>query len=141
MKEVYWIDYYKSYNTKHGLNMSIGGDHGNRKYKTKEEAKAALKKQRERYNTHKEIRERLRKYYNTHIDEIKEYHKERRRKRGILSWKGKFEKRYNLSRPLTSEEWNTWITDKSISGCHSKKYAIKYLKSLINITFTIPTKK
>lgn len=123
-REIYWINYYRSYGAKHGLNMSMGGDCGCRKYRTKEEAEVAKKQ-----------------WYIDHKEESRQYDTQYRRQKGMLSWKERFEKRYNLSRPLTDDEWNIWITDKSISGSHDKFYVIKYLKSLPNLTFTIPPKK
>lgn len=223
-REMHWIAFYRSFGSDHGLNMSIGGDNGRRKYKTREEREAARKQWYTQYNRqyyrdnkekrHPYYRQYHTQYYQNNKSKIKEYSKKYRydnieyckqydtryrrqkgiiskkekfeirhnlnrpltdrewdiwcntkykfkryvikflkslpnitfttpskKQKGILSCKEKFEKRYNLSRPLTSEEWNTWITDKSISGCHSKKYAIKYLKILPNITFTIPPKK
>lgn len=188
-REMFYIEQFNAYNTKHGLNMSIGGDCGWRKYRTKEEAEAAaLEKCKQWYENNKEYFKQYciqycktherkfkqyhnqynKQYYNTHIQEIKEhnkqyyydnkeyckqyfkqyyldniernkeYHKERRRKRGILSKKEKFEKRYSLSRSLTDEEWHIWRTDKSVSGNKDKPYAIKYLKTLPNLTFVVP---
>ena len=183
-REMYWISYYSSYNTKHGLNLSIGGDCGSRKYKTKEEVKAAALEHFKQYRkTHKEdlkeyyrqryidnkkelkvkskqyyqdnkkyfrqryqynkdkIKEHFRQYYQDNKKEFKVKSKEYRRNRGILSQserrKLKFEIRYKLSRPLTNEEWNIWRTNKSISGCQSKPYAIKFLKTLSDLTFVI----
>ena len=61
-------------------------------------------------------------------------------KKGVLphsQWfKLQFEKRYKLSRSLTDGEWNIWTNTKH----HSKFYAIKFLNTLSNITFTIPQK-
>lgn len=179
-REMYWIDCYKSYNTNHGLNMSIGGECGSRKYRTVEEAEAAaLEKRKEYYKVHKKelkeyfkqyakkyyqnnnnvFREKRRNWYENNKGRLKQYNrqyhennrekilikqKEYSRQKGILShserFKLQFEKRYNCSRPLTNGEWDTWRTDKSISGSHNKCYAIKFLKSLPNITFTIPSK-
>lgn len=152
-KEIYWIDCYKSYNTKHGLNMNLGGD-SNRKFKTREEAEVVKKKYHKRWRqTHKEHlkhqyyknREKIREKSKKRYVDNKEKFKECRRKRGILSQSGRhktqFEKRYNLSRSLTDGEWNIWITDKPISGNKDKKYAIKFLQFLPNITFTIPPSK
>lgn len=168
-REMYWIAYYNSFNTNHGLNMGIGGD-SNRHFKTIEEAEAAaLEKRREYYNNNIEkLREYSKQYRQDNEEKIKKYNKEYhiknkekilsyvkqyqqqhreeiRRKRGMLSrferYKLRFEKRYNCSRPLTSEEWNIWRIDKSVSGNYSKEYAIKYLQSLPNLTFTIPLKK
>lgn len=183
-KEIYWIGYYRSYDTKHGLNMSIGGDSGHRKYKTREEAEVTRKeKHKEYYKVHKkEISEYYKQYYNNNIEKLKEYSKQwhvnnkdkikqyykkyhqdnkecirqqyrqwcrdnedyfnqyakhYRRQKGILSKKERFEKRYNLSRPLTNREWDIWRNTKN----HQQPYAIKFLKSLPNLTFTVPSKK
>lgn len=224
-REMYWIDYYRTFNTNHGLNMSVGGDSGHRKYRTRKEAEvAALEKRKEYYKVHKkEISEYHKQYYDDNIeklkvkskqwhinnkdyfkqyskthekelkvkskqyyddnkeklreyskqwhinnkDEIKQYYKQYhqdnkerirqqyrqwyqenndkilakrkhyRRQKGILSCKEKFEKRYNLSRPLTNKEWDTWCNTKN----KGKPYAIKFLQSLPNLTFTIPPKK
>lgn len=194
-REMYWIEYYSSYNTKYGLNMSIGGDCGCRKYVTREEAEAAtLKKRKEYYKVHKEeLREYSKQWYDEHKKEIhfngrcyykknrkrlilytknyteehieqrkiyckkwysnnrEKFIEERRRNRKINQKKYKenkkqnrlkynklrFEKRYNLSRSLTDKEYNIWQSGKG-RGVY---YAIKYLKSLPNITFTIPSKK
>lgn len=189
-REMFYIEQFKSYNTKHGLNMGLGGD-SNRKYKTREEAEAAaLEKYRQWCENNKEkilsyakqyyiqhqqnnkeyikhrkqydkqyrrdnkdrvkerekqwyennkdvIRERTRQYYQDNREKIKQYHKEYRQQNGILSWKKRFETRYNLSRPLTDEEWNIWRTNKFISGNHDKLHAIKYLKTLPDLTFRI----
>lgn len=168
-REMYWISYYGTSNTNHGLNMGIGGD-SNRKFWTKEESEAAALEARKKYynDNIEKLREYSTQWYNNNKEKIKKYNKEYhiknkekilsyvkqyqqqhreeiRRKRGILTrferYKLRFEKRYNCSRPLTSEEWNTWRTDKSVSGNYSKENAIRYLKTLSNITFTIPTKK
>lgn len=175
-REMFYIEQFKSYNTDYGLNMSIGGECVCRKYKTKEEARAALSKsRREHYNTHKEIYKEKRKeycnthksflerckeynkeYYNTHKEKFKQYIKEYNKKhyqekkdiiieygrqyrqqKGILSKKEKFKIRYSLNRQLTNEEWDTWCNTKF----KNKEYAIKYLRSLPNINFTIPLKK
>lgn len=139
-REMFYIDYYKSYNTKHGLNMSIGGDCGCRKYKTKEEVKAVKKERFEKwYRDNKEYYKKYNKQYReNNKDRCKEKCKEYRRKKGVLSKKERFEKHYSLNRALTNEEWNIWRTDKSISGSHDKPYAIKYLKTLPNLTFVVP---
>lgn len=168
-KEIYWIGYYRSYGTNHGLNMNLGGD-SNRKmlFESEEERqtyiyqrskkyvqlnKEQIKQYRiKRYNEIKNTEEYktsrrkcTKKYYQSHKEKIKAISKEQyqniKKQKGILSKKEKFEKRYHLSRPLTDKEWNTWVTDKSISGSHDKQYAIRYLKSLPNINFTIPLKK
>lgn len=205
-REAFYIQQLNTFNTKHGLNMDLGG-FGHHKYKTQEEAEVAtLKRYKDYYNTHIEkIREYSKQYRKTHEKELKEYceqryinnkekikekckqwcynnmkkvseihkqyrkthekelkeyskqwyrnnkkrilikQKEHRRQKGILSHferrKLQFETRYNCSRPLTDEEWNTWMTDKSISGNRNRFYAIKFLKTLPNITFTLPPKK
>lgn len=167
-KEMFYIEQFKSFNTKHGLNMSIGGDRGNRKYRTREEAEAANKenqKQWYQYNKdyfkqynrqryidnrdrcrdynkqyHQDNREKFKQWYQAHKEYCKQHNKQYRRQKGILSWKEKFEKRYNLSRPLTNEEWNIWLTDKSISGNHDKLHANKFLNTLPNLIFTVPSK-
>ena len=197
-KEMFYIERFNTFNSDHGLNLSIGGDCGSRKYKTEEDAKVnALKKHKEYYQDNKDCfkqwakqyytnnkeqlkvkfkqyyqdnkdyfkqyrqnnkdgnkvyakqyyqdnkdrcKERDRQYYNLHIEERKQYSeryrqenkdkiKERRKQKGILSWKEKFEKHYNLSRPLTNEEWDIWRNTKN----HQKPYAIKFLKSLPNL--------
>lgn len=165
-REMFYIEQFNTFNTRHGLNLSIGGD-SNRKYKTREEAEvAALERHKQWYENNKdrikecdrqryqdnkdELKIKSKQYRITHKKELKEYDKqhyqdnkekfkESRRKRGVMSrsqrHKLSFEKRYNLSRPLTDEEWNAWSTDKSISGSYSKFYAIKFLQSLPNITF------
>lgn len=148
--------------------MSIGGDCGSRKYRTKEEARVALlKSRREHYNAHKEsCREKQREYYKTHkeryierrkvykeerreydkqyrkihIERVKLYYQDIKKQKGILSWKERFEKRYKLSRPLTNKEWNIWREDRTISGNKDKSYVKKFLQSLPNLTFTIPPK-
>lgn len=153
-KEIFYIEQFNTFDTNHGLNMSIGGDNGRRKYKTREEVEvAALERQRKYYKTHKEeiseyntqyyqnnksrIKEYSKKYRYDNIEYCKQYSNRRRRQKGILSWKEKFEIRYNLSRPLTNEEWDIWINTKN----KGKSYVIKYLKSLPNLTFTTPSKK
>ena len=123
-REIFYIEQFNTFGTKHGLNMSIGGDCGCRKYRTKEEAEVAKKQ-----------------WYIDHEEESRQYDTQYRRQKGMLSWKERFEKHYNLSRPLTNKEWDIWITDKSISGSHSKFYATRFLQSLPNLTFTIPPKK
>lgn len=160
-REMFYIEQFKSYNNKHGLNMSIGGDCGSRKYKTREEAEAAKKEYFKQYRQdNKEYLEvKFKQYYQDNKEHLKQYHKQwyqdnkdvikekikvifkqwyqdNKKQKGILSKKERFESRYNLSRPLTNKEWNIWRTDKSISGSHNKCYAIKFLKSLPNITFT-----
>lgn len=140
-REMFYIEQFKSYNTKHGLNMSIGGD-SQRKYKTIEEYKAARKQHYQ--DNIEEYKEYHNQWYQHNKEQLKEnskqYHRENktrilakskeiRRKKGILSWKEKFEKRYNLSRPLTNKEWDTWRKLKQ----SSKDYAIKFLKTLPNL--------
>lgn len=149
-REIYWIDYYRSYGSDHGLNLSIGGNCGSRKYKTKEEAEVARKENNKEYRkTHEEERKEYRKthkketkqynkqYYKTHEEERKQYAKQYRRQKGVLPhsqrFKLQFEKRHKLSRSLTDEEWNIWKSTKN----KQKYYAIKFLNTLPNITFLL----
>lgn len=129
-REIFYIQQFKSYNTNYILNMSVGGDCKWRKYATKEEAEAARKQW---YIDHKE---KSRQYNTQYYQNNRNYFKYYCRQKGILSKKEKFEKRYNLSRPLTNKEWDTWRNTKN----NQKPYAIKFLQSLPNITFTLPTK-
>ncbi len=129
-KEIYYIGYYNSYNIRHGLNMGLGGD-SNRKYKTIEEMETARK-------------QRYQQRYQNNLEKSKQYCKQWYRKYkkqdNILSCKEKFEKRYNLSRSLTDKEWNVWTNNPKINGKNNfgKYYAIKFLKTLPNLTFFIP---
>ena len=204
-KEIYWIGYYRSYGTKHGLNMNLGGN-SNRKFKTTEEAEAAelerrkkwyqdnkdkIKERTKQYHKQyyqdnikelkvkfkqyyqdniKELKVKFKQYYQDNIKELKvkfkqyrqdnkekckeyakqyyqdnkkeirvkfkEYDEQYRRQKGMLSRKERFEIRYNLNRQLTNKEWDTWCNTKN----KGKQYAIKYLQSLPNLTFTLPTK-
>lgn len=90
---------------------------------------------------YKKNRERLilytKNYIKDHIKEYKQYIKQCHRQKGILSHserrKLQFEKRYNLSRSLTNKEWDTWRNTKT----NQKPYAIKFLKTLPDLTFVI----
>ena len=137
-REMYWINYYRSFNTNHGLNMNLGGI-SHRKYKTIEEAETVRKEYTKRwYRDNKDrIKEWVKQYRQENGDRIKENLKQYYRQKGVLSYferrKLQFEKRYNLSRSLTNEEWNLWLTDKSISGNHDKLHANKFLKTLPDV--------
>lgn len=119
--------------------MSIGGDSGCRKYKTIEEAETANKEHAKLY--YQDNKDKWKQRYQDNKDKIREYNKQYnnqyKKQKGMLSHserrKLKFEKRYNLSRPLTNKEWDTWRNTKN----KFKRYVIKFLKSLPNITFTI----
>ena len=161
-REMYWIDHYKSYNTEWGLNMDLGGS-SHRKYKTIKEAEAAALEKRKEYhkvhkerfkqygkeyrkqwyvNNKKELKVKSKQYYQDNKEKCKErakqYYQDIKKQKGILSYferrKLQFETRYNLSRPLTDEEWNIWKNTKN----NQQPYAIKFLKSLSNLTFTLP---
>lgn len=156
-KEMFYIEYFNTYKSDRGLNMSIGGD-SNRKYKTKEEAEAAAL---EKYKQHREIyKDKIKQYHKeyrkTHKDvlkqryvdnreHLKQYHKQwyqkSKKQKGILSRserrKLQFETRYNLSRPLTNKEWDTWRNTKN----KFKRYVIKFLKTLPDLTFIISSKQ
>lgn len=86
-------------------------------------------------------KDRCKQRYQNNRYRFKEYGEQRRRQKGMLSHsvrhKLQFETRYNLSRSLTDEEWNIWINTKY----KGKSYAIKFLKTLPNMNFTIPPKK
>lgn len=132
-REMFYIDYYRSYGTKHGLNMSIGGDCGWRKYKTKEDVEVAKKQYY--YDNKEKIRSYTKQWYNNHEKELKvkrkRWYRDNKKQKGILSKKERFEIRYSLSRSLTDEEWNIWCNTKHKFKC----YAIKFLNTLSNITF------